>query len=104
MLPFNIYGTFVIEAHFGFNRTKPRTFVLDRVKGLGLGILLGGPLLTAILDLFQYGGSYAWLYCWGAVTMFSLAMQYLAPTLIMPFFNKFTPMAPGELKEHSMAN
>jgi STE24 endopeptidase len=103
MLPFNIYGTFVIEARFGFNRTTPRTFLLDRVKGLSLGLLLGGPLLAAILALFQYGGSYAWLYCWGAVTLFSSAMQYVAPTWIMPLFNKFIPMAPGELKEAILA-
>jgi STE24 endopeptidase len=103
MLPFNIYGTFVIEARFGFNRTTPCTFLLDRVKGLSLGLLLGGPLMAAILALFQYGGSYAWLYCWGAVTIFSLAMQYVAPTWIMPLFNKFTPMSPGELKEAVLA-
>ena len=103
MLPFNIYGTFAIEGRFGFNRTTPRTFFLDRVKGLGLGLLLGGPLLAAILALFQYGGSFAWLYCWAAVTLFSLAMQYVAPTWIMPLFNKFTPMAPGELKEAILA-
>jgi STE24 endopeptidase len=99
MLPFSIYGTFVIEEHFGFNRTTPRTFFLDRVKGLGLGLLLGGPLLTGILALFQYAGPYAWLYSWAAVVMFSLAMQYVAPTWIMPLFNKFTAMESGELKE-----
>jgi STE24 endopeptidase len=99
MLPFSIYGTFVIEDRFGFNRTTPRTFFLDRMKGLTLGLLLGGPLLAGILALFQYGGHYAWLYCWVAVTIFSLAMQYIAPTWIMPLFNKFTPMEPGELKD-----
>jgi len=98
-LPFSIYGTFVIEEHFGFNRTTPRTFLLDQVKGLGLALLLGGPLLAGILALFQYAGPYAWLYCWFAVVMFSLAMQYVAPTWIMPLFNKFTPMESGELKE-----
>lgn len=99
MLPFTIYGTFVIEEHFGFNRTTPHTFFMDQVKGLGLALLLGGLLLAAILGFFEYAGPYAWLYCWAAVVMFSLAMQYLAPTWIMPLFNKFTPMEPGELKE-----
>ena len=98
-LPFSIYGTFVIEERFGFNRTTARTFFLDRVKGLGLALLLGGPLLAGVLTLFQYAGSYAWLYCWAVVVMFSLAMQYIAPTWIMPLFNKFTPMESGELKE-----
>jgi STE24 endopeptidase len=89
----------VIEERFGFNRTTPRTFFLDLVKGLGLALLLGGLLLAAILALFQYAGTYAWLYCWAAVVMFSLAMQYIAPTWIMPLFNKFKSIESGELKE-----
>ena len=99
MLPFSIYGTFVIEEHFGFNRTTARTFFLDRVKELGLALLLGGPLLVGILALFEYAGPYAWFYCWTAVATFSLAIQYVAPTWIMPLFNKFTPMESGELRE-----
>jgi len=98
-LPFSIYGIFVIEERFGFNRTTPRTFFLDQVKGLGLSLILGGPLLAGILALFQYAGLYAWLYCWAAVVIVFLAMQYVAPTLILPLFNKFTPMESGELKE-----
>jgi STE24 endopeptidase len=98
-LPFKVYGTFVIEERFGFNKTTPRTFFLDQIKGLSLAVLLGGPLLAGILVLFEYAGSYAWLYCWAAVTLFLLAMQYIAPTWIMPLFNKFTPMESGELKE-----
>ncbi len=98
-LPFGIYATFVIEGRFGFNRTTGRTFAMDQVKGLGLALILGGPLLAAILALFEYAGYYAWLYCWGAVSLFSLAMVYIAPTWIMPLFNKFTPMAPGELRD-----
>jgi len=98
-LPFSIYATFVIEERFGFNRTTSRTFLLDRVKGLALAVLLGAPLLAVILALFEYTGYYAWLYCWGAVTIFSLVMQFVAPTWIMPLFNKFTPIESGELKE-----
>jgi STE24 endopeptidase len=98
-LPFSIYSTFVIEERFGFNRTTPLTFVLDRVKGLLLTLLLGGLLLAAVLALFQYAGSYSWLYCWAAVVIISLFLEYIAPTWIMPLFNKFTPMEPGELRE-----
>lgn len=98
-LPFNIYATFVIEERFGFNRTTPGVFLLDRIKGLGLAVLLGAPLLAGILALFQYVGGYAWLYCWIGVTVFSLVMQFVAPTWIMPLFNKFTPLESGELKE-----
>jgi STE24 endopeptidase len=98
-LPFSIYGTFVIEKRFGFNRTTPRTFFLDQVKGLIIALILGGLLLGSGLALFQYVGNYAWLFCWSAVTIFSLVIQYVAPIWIMPLFNKFTPMEPGELKE-----
>ena len=98
-LPFSIYHTFVIEERFGFNRTTPRTFLVDSIKGLGLAALLGAPLLSGILALFEYTGYHAWIYCWIAVTVFSLILQYVAPTWIMPLFNKFTPLEPGELKE-----
>jgi STE24 endopeptidase len=99
MLPFSVYNTFVIEERFGFNKTTPRTFLLDLIKGLSLALLIGGALLAGILALLEYVGSYAWLYCWAAVIIFSLGMQYVAPTLIMPLFNKFTPMESGELRE-----
>jgi STE24 endopeptidase len=98
-LPFSIYATFVIEDRFGFNRTTPILFIKDRLQGLTLTLLLGAPLLAIVLALFEYAGHYAWLYCWVAITVFSLVVQYVAPTWIMPLFNKFTPMEPGELKE-----
>jgi STE24 endopeptidase len=98
-LPFSIYRTFVIEERFGFNRTTPRTFLMDKIKGLGLAVLLGAPLLAGILALFEYAGYHAWLYCWIAFIGFSLIWQYVAPTWIMPLFNKFTPLEPEELKE-----
>lgn len=97
-LPFSIYSTFVIEERFGFNKTTPKTFVLDMVKGLGLGVIIGAPLLAGILYFFMYAGDLAWLYAWGAVTAFTLIMQYVAPTWIMPLFNKFTPLEEGELR------
>jgi len=98
-LPFSIYGTFVIEQRFGFNKTTGRLFVTDMVKNLLLGAVFGGALLASVLAFFQYAGNYAWLYCWAGVVIFSLAVQFLAPTLIMPLFNKFTPMETGELRE-----
>ncbi len=101
-LPFSIYSTFVIEERFGFNRTTPRTFFMDRLKGLGLLTVLGGLLIAGILALFQYAGAFAWLYCWAAVSAFTLVMQYVTPTLLMPLFNKFTPMEEGELKDAIM--
>ena len=98
-LPFRIYSTFVIEERFGFNRTTGRTFVLDRVKGLALGAVLGGALLAAVLFFFDWAGPLAWLWCWGAVTGFMLTAQFVAPTWIMPLFNTFSPLDGGELKD-----
>ena len=97
-LPFSVYSTFVIEEKFGFNKTTSKTFILDIVKGLLLGVLLGGPLLLGILAFFQYAGSLAWLYCWMTASVFILFVQFIAPTWIMPLFNKFTPLESGELK------
>lgn len=102
-LPFSIYSTFRIESRFGFNKTTPRTFVLDRVKGLGLGIVIGGPILGAVIAFFSYAGPLGWLYCWILITAFSITMQYLAPTLIMPLFNKFEPLAEGELRNRILS-
>lgn len=98
-LPFSIYSTFVIEEKFGFNKTTLKTFVLDLVKGLGLSILLGGPLLAGILAFFTFIDQYAWLYAWGVVTVFTLFIQFIAPTWIMPIFNDFEPLEEGDLRQ-----
>lgn len=98
-IPFGVYSTFVIEERFGFNKTTARTFIMDRLKGLVLSIAIGGPLLAAVIAFFVYGGPWAWAYAWLAVTLFSFVMQYVAPTWIMPLFNKFEPLEEGELRE-----
>ncbi|WP_163339140.1 M48 family metallopeptidase [Desulfopila sp. IMCC35008] len=101
-LPFSIYSTFVIEERFGFNRTTVKTFILDTIKGTLLAIALGGPLLALILWFFNATGSMAWIYCWAGVVVFSIIIQFLAPVLIMPLFNKFSPLGEGELKTRIM--
>jgi len=102
-LPFSIYATFVIEERFGFNQTTWSTFVLDLAKGVLLGILIGTPLLAGILLFFEYAGANAWWYCWIAVTLYMLGVQFIAPTWIMPLFNKFSPLEDGELKSAILA-
>ncbi|MBN2103016.1 M48 family metallopeptidase [bacterium] len=98
-LPFSIYGTFVIEEKFGFNKTTPKTFILDIIKGLALSLVICGPVFAAVLALFKYAGPPAWLYCWIVTTVFTLILQYIAPTWIMPLFNKFEPLEEDELKD-----
>ncbi|MEX0773683.1 MAG: M48 family metallopeptidase [Balneolales bacterium] len=97
-LPFSLYSTFVIEEKYGFNKTTPTTFAADMAKGLLLSALLGLPLLAGIIWFFEFAGLYAWLYAWGAATAFILVVQFIAPTWIMPLFNKFIPLEGGELK------
>jgi STE24 endopeptidase len=98
-LPFSIYSTFYIDEKFGFNRTTVATFILDTIKATILTVLIGIPLLTLILWFLLKTGTYSWLYCWGGVFIFSLIVQLLAPVLILPLFNTFTPLEQGKLKE-----
>lgn len=97
-LPFSVYDTFVIEKKFGFNRSTPATFIMDRVKGLLLAAVIGLPLAAVVLWIFGNVG-HAWLWAWAVVTVFQLLLTWLAPSLIMPLFNKFTPMPDGGLKQ-----
>ena len=99
MLPFSIYRTFGIEARYGFNRTTVRTFIMDLIKGVLLGAILGGALLALVLWLFQCAGSLAWLWCWGTVTAIQIVLMFIAPYVIMPLFNKFAPLEDGELRD-----
>ena len=98
-LPFSIYSTFVIEERFNFNRTTWKTFVADYIKAIFLALLLGAPLLAGILWFFQTAGDRAWFFAWLVTAGFTLSIQIIAPTWIMPLFNKFTPLPEGELKE-----
>lgn len=97
-LPFSLYRTFVIEARFGFNKTTPRLFVSDLTKQLLLAVLLGGPLLLAVLWLMARMGSAWWFWVWLFWLGFNLLMLALYPTLIAPLFNRFTPLADEGLK------
>ncbi|HJQ83986.1 MAG TPA: M48 family metallopeptidase [Candidatus Binatia bacterium] len=98
-LPFRWWSTFQIEERHGFNRTTPRVFWADLAKGLVLALVLGGPFLAAVLWLFQVAGPRAWLWCWLAAALWTLGVQYVAPTWILPLFNRFTPLPDGTLRE-----
>jgi STE24 endopeptidase len=97
-LPFSIYQTFHLEEKFGFNKTTPKTFILDILKGWALVIVLGSILFSGILWFFENAGQHAWLYCWIALTLFQLFILFIAPVVIMPIFNKFIPLEDGDLK------
>jgi STE24 endopeptidase len=96
-LPLALYRTFVVEARFGFNRMTLALFLTDLAKQVLLGLALGVPLLLAVLWLMQRMGEHWWLYVWIVITLFSLGLQLIFPALILPLFNKFTPITEGEL-------
>ncbi len=98
-IPFSYYHTFVIEERFGFNTTTQRTFWLDVVKGLLLSAVIGGVILTAILWFYHQTGADFWWYTWLLVTAFTLFMTLFYSQLIVPLFNKQTPLETGELKD-----
>lgn len=98
-VPQSVYRTFVIEQRFGFNKTTPMLFVVDLLKGVVVAVCLGIPLIAAILWLMQEVGSMWWLYAWGVVVFFSLFVTFIAPTLIAPLFNKFSPLDNAEIRE-----
>ncbi len=102
-LPLDWYHQFRLEARFGFNTTTQRTWWMDRVKGLLLALLLGFPLLWLILKLVEWMGPWWWLWAWGALLAFQLLMTLLAPALILPLFNKFTPLPEGSLRQRLLA-
>ena len=102
-LPFRWWSTFVIEERFGLNRTTPRTFWTDVVKGGLLALVLGSPPLAAVLWLFAAAGARAWLWCWLASALYLIGVQVIAPSCILPLFNRFTPLPEGRLREAILA-
>ena len=96
--PFSVYDTFVIEERFGFNKTTPKTFVLDKFKGYLLGAIIGGGLLALIVYLYLLTTTSFWIYSWLVVSSFSVFMVLFYSNLIVPLFNKQAPLPEGELK------
>jgi STE24 endopeptidase len=102
-LPFAWYAQFKLEDRFGFNTTTGKTWVLDRLKGFLLAALLGFPLLALVLKLIEWTGSNWWIWAAVVVIVFQLILLLIAPVVIMPLFNKFTPLPEGSLRERLFA-
>jgi len=97
--PFDLYSTFVIEEKFGFNKTTPKIYILDKLKGWLLGAIIGGGLLSLIIWFYNISGEMFWLYAWGIVSVFMIFMAMFYSNLIVPLFNKQTPLEDGKLKQ-----
>lgn len=97
--PFAYYKTFVIEEKFGFNKTTKKLFVLDKIKGLLMMAILGGGILALIIWFYNLTGTQFWLYAWGTVAVFTLFMNMFYSRLIVPLFNKQTPLDTGTLRD-----
>ena len=98
-LPFELYHTFVLEERFAFNKTTLATFITDKIKGWLLIVLLGGPLLAAVIWFYQVTQDNFWIYTWLLISSFMIFMTMFYSTLIVPLFNKQTPLEQGELRD-----
>lgn len=97
--PFTYYKTFVIEEQFGFNKTTKKTFILDKIKGLLMMVVLGGGIIAAIIWFYEETQHLFWLYAWAIVTAFTVFMNMFYAKLIVPMFNKQTPLEEGSLRD-----
>ena len=102
-LPFAWYAQFKLEDRFGFNTTTLKTWIVDRFKGLLVALSLGFPLLVLVLKLIEWTGSYWWILSAAVAIVFQLLLMLIAPAVIMPLFNKFTPLPEGSLRERLFA-
>lgn len=98
-IPFELYDTFVIEEKFGFNKVTPKLFVLDKIKSWILGLVIGGLILSAVVWFYQLTGKNFWIFAWITASLFSLFMLMFYSNLIVPLFNKQTPLEEGELRK-----
>jgi STE24 endopeptidase len=96
--PFSLYSTFIIEEEYGFNKSTAKIYVMDKLKSYLLLLLLGIPLISAILYFFESLEN-AWLYAWGLMALLSVVMPKIYTQFIAPMFNKFTPLEDGELRD-----
>ncbi len=97
--PFQWYHTFVIEEKFGFNKMTVKTFISDKLKGYMLAFVIGGIILYILMSLINFFGKDFWIYFWVVISVFILFMNMFYTSLILPLFNKLTPLVDGLLKE-----
>lgn len=97
-LPLDIWSTFVIEEKYGFNKTTPRIFILDKIKSLALLLVIGVPLAALVIWIFTITGRSFWLWTWLVLSVFSLFLSFFYSTLIVPLFNKQKPLDEGPLR------
>ena len=97
--PFSYYKTFVIEERFGFNKTTLKTFILDKIKGWFMLVIIGGGILALIVWFYEITGSNFWVYAWIVVAVFSVFMNMFYSRLIVPLFNKQKPLEEGDLRD-----
>jgi len=102
-LPVGLYSTFVLEERFGFNKSTLRLYLIDKLKGLLVSLVIGIPFLFGVLYLMEESGPYWWLWAFFFILAFQLLMVMIYPTLIAPLFNKFSPLKAGELRERILA-
>ena len=97
--PFSYYKTFIIEERFGFNKSTPKLFLADKLKGWLMTIIVGGGLLALVIWFYQISGSLFWVYAWIVFAVFALVMNMFYAKLIVPLFNKQTPLEEGSLRD-----
>ena len=98
-IPLDLYHTFVIEERFGFNKTTPVIYVVDKLKGWLLGALIGGGILALIIFIYEKSGAWFWVLAWISISAFTLFISYFYTTLLVPVFNKLIPLPAGELRD-----
>ncbi|MCP4550451.1 MAG: M48 family metallopeptidase [Bacteroidetes bacterium] len=98
-MPFSLYRTFIIEEKYRFNKTSVQTFIIDKLKGWLLTIILGGGLLALTVWIYTITGQWFWLICWGVIGVLTVLMSMFYSSMIVPLFNKQSPLSEGELRD-----
>ncbi len=101
--PISLYHTFVLEEKFGFNKSTFKLYLVDTLKSTALSLVIGAPLLGALLWFLENSGQNWWVYAFILIVAFQMLMLIIYPIFLAPLFNKFKPLEEGELKTRLMA-